>query len=42
MREDRVLVYSTDGTLPLFRKLHNGNWAVIFGNGFGSTRQSAG
>ena len=27
---------------PLFRKLHNGNWAVIFGNGFGSQSGDAG
>lgn len=32
---------NTYGT-PLIRRLHNGNWAVIFGNGFGSTSGDAG
>ena len=32
---------NTFGT-PQIRRLHNGNWAVIFGNGFGSTSGDAG
>src|SRR5579859_1673617 len=32
---------NTYGT-PLIRRLHNGTWAVIFGNGFGSTTGDAG
>jgi len=32
---------NTFGT-PQIRRLHNGNWAVIFGNGFGSTTGDAG
>jgi type IV pilus assembly protein PilY1 len=32
---------NTFGT-PQIRRLHNGNWAVIFGNGFGSTAGDAG
>jgi type IV pilus assembly protein PilY1 len=32
---------NTFGT-PQVRRLHNGNWAVIFGNGFGSTTGDAG
>jgi type IV pilus assembly protein PilY1 len=32
---------NTFGT-PLIRRLHNGNWAVIFGNGFGSVSGDAG
>jgi len=32
---------NTYGT-PLIRRLHNGTWAVIFGNGFGSTSGDAG
>jgi type IV pilus assembly protein PilY1 len=32
---------NTYGT-PVIRRLHNGNWAAIFGNGFGSTRGDAG
>jgi len=31
----------TSGT-PLVRRFHNGSWGVIFGNGFGSARKSAG
>ena len=31
----------TYGT-PLIRRLHNGKWAIIFGNGFGSTNYHAG
>jgi type IV pilus assembly protein PilY1 len=32
---------NTFGT-PQIRRLHNGNWAVIYGNGFGSTSGDAG
>ena len=32
---------NTFGT-PLIRRLHDGNWAIIFGNGFGSTSGDAG
>ncbi len=32
---------NTFGT-PQIRRLHNGNWAIIFGNGFGSTSGDAG
>ncbi len=32
---------STFGT-PLIRRLHDGNWAIIFGNGFGSSSGDAG
>ncbi len=32
---------NTFGT-PLIRRLHNGQWAIIFGNGFGSSTQHAG
>ena len=32
---------NTYGT-PLIRRLHNGQWAIIFGNGFGSTNYRAG
>jgi type IV pilus assembly protein PilY1 len=32
---------NTYGT-PLIRRLHNGDWAVIFGNGFGSSSGDAG
>jgi type IV pilus assembly protein PilY1 len=32
---------NTYGT-PIVRRLHDGNWAVIFGNGFGSTSGDAG
>jgi type IV pilus assembly protein PilY1 len=32
---------NTYGT-PVIRRLHNGNWAAIFGNGFGSTQGDAG
>jgi type IV pilus assembly protein PilY1 len=32
---------NTYGT-PIIRRLHNGTWAVIFGNGFGSTSGDAG
>lgn len=32
---------NTYGT-PLVRRLHNGQWAVIFGNGYGSVNQRAG
>ena len=32
---------NTYGT-PVIRRLHNGDWAVIFGNGFGSTSGDAG
>jgi type IV pilus assembly protein PilY1 len=32
---------NTNGT-PIVRRLHDGNWAVIFGNGFGSTSGDAG
>lgn len=32
---------NTYGT-PVIRRLHNGNWAVIFGNGFGSISGDAG
>lgn len=32
---------NTYGT-PLIRRLHDGNWAIIFGNGFGSTSGDAG
>jgi type IV pilus assembly protein PilY1 len=32
---------NTYGT-PLVRRLHDGNWAVLFGNGFGSTSGDAG
>jgi type IV pilus assembly protein PilY1 len=32
---------NTYGT-PLIRRLHNGSWAVIFGNGFGSSTGDAG
>ena len=28
--------------MPIIRRLHDGNWAVIFGNGFGSTSGDAG
>lgn len=28
--------------VPVIRRLHNGNWAVIFGNGYGSTTGDAG
>jgi type IV pilus assembly protein PilY1 len=28
--------------VPVIRRLHNGTWAVIFGNGFGSTNGDAG
>jgi type IV pilus assembly protein PilY1 len=32
---------NTYGT-PIIRRLHDGNWAIIFGNGFGSTSGDAG
>ena len=32
---------NTFGT-PLVRRMHNGNWAIIFGNGFGSASGDAG
>jgi type IV pilus assembly protein PilY1 len=32
---------NTNGT-PIVRRLHDGNWAVIFGNGFGSASGDAG
>ena len=32
---------NTSGT-PMVRRLHDGNWAVIFGNGFGSSTGDAG
>lgn len=32
---------SSYGT-PIIRRLHNGKWAIIFGNGIGSTNNSAG
>ena len=28
--------------VPVMRRLHNGNWGVIFGNGFGSATGDAG
>ena len=32
---------NTYGT-PIVRRLHNGKWAIIFGNGYGSSNQTAG